>query len=553
MKRLLCFDWARRHKAATVVLVIVAAWVFVYWMIRGTTDSQSRYISAVAERKNAETLLESRKIAASDRLCRHAVDILTELAARSRDPRIRFEQAAAFETLAMIQSAADQPDEADVCYHRAVDVWSRLLGDDQRAVDVRWRLARCLARRAPLLSDAGRWEEAEQTLKRGTIVCRTRIPGAPSDGRVDRQLVSITNQLGLLFLRIGRSEPALTTFESAVQAARKLIGTPASTAEAHELLISSLVNQARTCSALRQGDAAIRLYREARELAEGLSSASGASARYRDLVAALLEAESNELKRDSGRAAEARGLLERAIAVRESLADVSPVERDYLDLVAQACSALADSFLDAHSYEEAEKYERKALSYALRLTNLHPEVRAFEFGRGQAMHNLAELLRQRGRAAEALPLEREAAPLLARVHRENVLDEGHRRAASYAYWTLCTLELDRKDHRAAAQSVSAYQSIEPNGYEEAHEAAGLLCRCVLLCRDDHDSLAADKESLARAYADRAIGALETAVRYGFRDLNELTTSQVYEPIRARPEFSRLVHEVEGIVEAVKEG
>ena len=48
-------------------------------------------------------------------------------------------------------------------------------------------------------------------------------------------------------------------------------------------------------------------------------------------------------------------------------------------------------------------------------------------------------------------------------------------------------------------------------------------------------------------------ASQTAVRYGFRDLNELTTSRIYEPLRGRPDFSRLVHAVEAIDEAMKEG
>ena len=453
----------------------------------------------------------------------------------------------------MIRSRADQPDEADTFYHKAIDLWARLLGDDQKNVELRWRLARCLARRAPLLSDGGRWEEAEYALKRGTIVCRTRIPGAPFDRRVSVELVSITNQLGSLFRRTGRTGLALSTFETAVQAARELIAKPASTQEDHEHLISSLVNQARTYEALGQGDKALRLYKEARELAERLVAASGASARYRDLAATLLEAESNELKAGSRKAAEARNLLERAIAIREPFADGSPVELNYLDRLAQTCGALADSYFDAHSYEKAEAYQREALSYRLRLADERPEVLAYQYGRGQALHNLAELLRQLGRTAEALPLEREAAPLLARIHRENVLDVDHRRAASYAYWALCTLELDRKDNAAAAQAVSAYLSIEPNGYEEAHDAAGFLCRCIVVCRDSHDLPAADKERLASGYSDRAISAIQSAVREGFRDLNELTTSRVYEPIRGRPEFSRLVRKVEAIVDAVKEG
>ena len=121
----------------------------------------------------------------------------------------------------------------------------------------------------------------------------------------------------------------------------------------------------------------------------------------------------------------------------------------------------------------------------MRLRQEHPGVMAYRFGRGR------HLITSRSccpgaekRAEEALPLACEAAPLLRAVYREDVLDAVHRRAASYAYWTLCTLELDRKDHRAAAMAVIL--SVDRrHRFEAPHESAGFLCRCIVLCRDDH--------------------------------------------------------------------
>jgi hypothetical protein len=202
---------------------------------------------------------------------------------------------------------------------------------------------------------------------------------------------------------------------------------------------------------------------------------------------------------------------------------------------------------------KAEEFDRKELLFQSKLQQEHPRVIAFRFGRGRALHNLADELRQRGRSAEALELAREAAPLLASVHREKVLDQEHRRAASFAYWNLCTLELDRKDLQAAAQAINQYQTIEPRGYEEPHESAGFLCRCIILCRDDPKLPAAEKESLARSCADRAIGALETAVQSGFRNLNELKTSHVYDPLRGRADFADVLQKVEAFNEAMRGG
>ena len=404
MNRLLRLDWFRRHKAVAIMTVIVAAAVFTVWMIHGTTNSQARFATAVAARKSAETLLESKQLAQSDRQCRLAVGILTELAARSSDHRIRFEQAQALETLAMIQSAADQPDEAEAFYHKAVREWSWLLGVEATDAEVRWRFARCLARWARILSESGRWEDAEDNLRIGKNVCRTRVGNAPPDDRLDRQLVSIMNQRGSLLLRAGRSKEALASFDEAVQAAKELIGRPSSTTEDRELLISSLTTQARAYSSTGQRDAAVRLLGEARLVAERLSAASSASDHHRDLLATQLATEAIELQGDSRRAAEARNLLERAFAIRESLVAASPAEPEYLARLAEdkKYAALADSFINDKLYEKAEEQERKALSCQLRLAHLQPEVAAFRFGRGRALHNLAELLRQRGRARRSV-------------------------------------------------------------------------------------------------------------------------------------------------------
>jgi len=552
MKRLLYLDVIRRHKVATAVLAITVAALSGFCLIRRPNDSQARYLKAVAARHSAQSLLADKQLGESERSCRIATKILNELAARSSDPRIRVEQAAALETLALIQTAALHPDEADALYRAAIDIWARLLADDQTAALVRSRLARCLSRRAPLLIDKGLWEEAEKNLERGSIVCRTRIGIGPSDIRVDRELSTIRNQLGLTYLHTGSFELARANYDDAVKLQKALVESPDSIEGDVELLVTLLINQARAHAAAKH-DEAPGEFAKARELAERLGTAPGSTARCRDLVASLLESEAAKLARDPRTAVESRILLERAESIRESLIAGAPVEPEFLDRLGQTCGLLAEAFQTAHSDGKAEEYLRKELSYQSRLSKDYPGLNAYRFGRGRALHNLAEFLRQRGKGPEALTIEREAAPLLAEVYRENVLDNDHRRAVSYAYWTLCTLELDRRAHAAAAQAVAAYQSIEPNGYEEAHAAAGFLCRCIALCQNDQSLTAAEKERVTTSYTDLAMTAFETAVREGFRDLNELKTSRIYDPLRGRPEFARMIHDVELFDEAYKEG
>ena len=47
--------------------------------------------------------------------------------------------------------------------------------------------------------------------------------------------------------------------------------------------------------------------------------------------------------------------------------------------------------------------------------------------------------------------------------------------------------------------------------------------------------------------------LRMAVRYGFRDLNELVHSHVYDRLRDRGDFARVLQEVRLFDEALKEG
>src|SRR5207247_790694 len=122
--------------------------------------------------------------------------------------------------------------------------------------------------------------------------------------------------------------------------------------------------------------------------------------------------------------------------------------------------------------------------YQSRLAAEYPQVIVYRFGHGQVLHNLADLLRERGRPGEALPLERAAVRQLRSVYQTNVRNPDFRMAVSYASWTLCAILLDRKDHRAAATAVAEYLRIEPNGYEESDEAAGFLCRCAQLGQED---------------------------------------------------------------------
>ncbi|MFI5458739.1 MAG: hypothetical protein ACHRXM_25205 [Isosphaerales bacterium] len=557
MNRHLLLDWTRRHPTTTalvaVALAALGAGILAVNLSRRIHNPEMLFQAAREARIAAETQLQSNRPADAERACRRALAALETLTARwPRRRSYRREWAVALDTIGLIHVAQDQTREAEHAYVHAIYLWGYLIGEDQTAVDIRWRMAACLNRLAALLRGAGRWEDAEHELVRGRILCQTRVPNMTVDRRVDQQLVAIFIQLARLFQETGRWHQAIENYVIAARIQQGLLQSSSATGQERELLVSLLIDQARVYTSYRQPGKAERVLAEALDHAGRFRTEFPAAPRYDNLAATVLNELADTIKTNPKRVTEARDLLERAMPLLEKLAVLYPSESDYLANLAATCCRLADLYRGEKRLEKAEALERQELLCQSRLEKEHPDDIAFRFGHGRALHNLANVLRERGRPDLGLPLEQEAVRRLGSIHRENVLDPEYRRALSHACWALCALQVDRKDHRAAAQAVAEYLRIEPTGYEEAQESAGFLCRCAQLCRADRSIAAAERESLAISYADQAMSALRTAVRNGFREALELKTSPTYELLRGRDDFQRLVGEVEVRAEAVKQ-
>jgi tetratricopeptide (TPR) repeat protein len=546
-----------RHKVAIALmataLVALCAAIGAVWFSPRGSGLESFMEPASKAHHDAESLFESNQTDNAEVRCRQAIDILDRVPAQFHDDEnYRFERGAAFETLGSIHIAKDRPDKAVDDFQQTIDMWVKVLARNQHEIEVRKRVASCTARLTRILVKLGRWDDAEKVLDRGDSVCQTRAVGLTPDPWIDQKWVEILNQRGIVFLHKGKWSKALEDFKNAERVQKGLIQPGSGTGEDRERLIKTVINESKAHTAANQPVETERTLVEARDLAEHLRADFPTTPRYQDLAATTLDTLADLIRKDPKRISEARGLLEKALSIRESFAANPDSVPEYFVRMADTCSSLGELFIEEKSFNEAETCERKALLYSARLEKEHPSNLEFRFEHGRARHNLADFLRERGRSGEAMTLERQAIERLVAVYKENVLDPDHRRALSYAYWALCTLELGRGDYRAAAAAVDEYQKIEPGGYEEAYESARFLCRAIPLCLDDQLLSATKRESLARSYADRAIAALETASQNGFHDLKELTTSHTYDPLRGRPEFARILTYVSAIAEALNE-
>lgn len=491
--------------------------------------------------------LDSNQPEDAESSCRRALEALDKLLdSQPKNRDYRRERANALELMAQALVAQNRPDEAAATYREAVPVWADLVAEGPSAVDDRQRMAACLDRYGVLLVEIGRWDDADYVFSRGRSLCEIVPDVIKHDPRVRRDLILFLSRLARLTLDMGRRSDSLEIFAKAVSAQRALADRFSENPEERERLIGILLDQAEAQTAFNQRAEAERSLAEAGEIAMRIAAGDGNSgdARHQGLWARTIYRLATVIQFDPRRTSEARQHFERAMAIQEKLVDRKESGRDDLADLATTCGSLANLLCTQELYAKAEALYRKELACQTALVHKHPGDVAARFAHGRVLHNLADFLRERGRTKEALPLEREAVSELASVYKKEFRNPEYRTALSYACWTLCALELDLKDHRAAALAIEQYQQIEAAGFEEPLESARFFCRSMKLCESDTSLPEPTRATLARSYADRAIRALETAVRNGYNDRRDLESAPSYEPLRGRDDFARLVREVE---------
>jgi tetratricopeptide (TPR) repeat protein len=536
-----------QRPAGLAAAIIVALTLGLAWFSRrhGRDDPEAFYREASRARQAAQIEVGFNRDREAEQYLRNALAALNRLADHSPTARpFRRERAAVLELLAQIRAASEIPREAVPFYREAIDIYSKLLAEDPISAEDRWPLARCLNRLGVLLRGAGRWDEAESTFMRGRLLCEKVPDGLRSDTHVVRERVHMLEQQGSLFLESGRLPESLDCYTIAVAAQKSLIDSELSSETDRERLVVLLIDLAKVYTASRQRTGAEAALSEARDIGFRLVRDFPATVRYLDLVATALDNLAETIKTDASRRTQAIAPFERAIAIQERLVAEAPSSRANLAKLAATCDRLACLWRELGSHDQAETYYRRALAIQSRLARERPDERSILFANGRALHNLADLLRNRGRSAEALELERAAVERLGLLYRGNVTDPDYRRAFSYASWGLCDLLLASNDVRAASDAIAEYQTIERNGYEELLESARFLCKREDRGQQDQAVSTSPRDALAKSYADRAMIALEQAVRYGFRDLEDLRTSSIYHPLRNRDDFVSLLRGIE---------
>jgi hypothetical protein len=101
------------------------------------------------------------------------------------------------------------------------------------------------------------------------------------------------------------------------------------------------------------------------------------------------------------------------------------------------------------------------------------------------------------------------------------------------------------EHAEAAATAGELSRLGWSPADNACAAACMLSLCVPVAKKDARLPEARRQELARSYGDRAVEMLRQAVAKGYKDAARLGKDPALEPLRSRPDFQKLLKDLEG--------
>ncbi len=310
----------------------------------------------------------------------------------------------------------------------------------------------------------GAYEEGREWLERG-LALRRALPGER-----DEELAGDLNSLGLLLVRTGNYEPAVTHFQEAIERMKNVRGD-------HHTFIGQIENN--------------------------LGWGYGHQERWEEALPHFREALANYdgvLANDHPFALMARGNFAQAL---QSVGDWEEAERVYLEVIAGFRSRYGDRHANVghalnnyammvdrrEDHDAAAALYREALGiYREQLGDDHPYVAV-------ARHNLAGVLRSAGQGAEA---EKECRAALAL--RRRILRAGHPDIARSTE-LLGTLHTDRGEFREAEPLLNESFAIRKEALPAGNAVTAYSELLLGLCLFELGRTQSAEEHLARARED----------------------------------------------------
>jgi tetratricopeptide (TPR) repeat protein len=236
---------------------------------------------------------------------------------------------------------------------------------------------------------------------------------------------------------------------------------------------------------------------------------------------------------------QARSYYMHALKLRQALAARAPEssrasrERDVWII----SNKLAELSLKLQDLASARQYYDQALSQATTLSVLVPNSTRAKVDLALAYVNIGNVLLQSGERQEANETFEQALSLLRPLAKND--------PQNLELQTNLVIVLARRgDHAEAAQKAEQLRSLAPQNFLNLYNIACCYALCAAALEHGSQELTSEEQAAQRDYGEKAIHALRQATARGLKVTESVTADPDLSAIRAHPEYSKLLAELE---------
>jgi serine/threonine protein kinase len=513
-------------------------------VVRYPKNRQARQELARAHYNLGVLLRDTPRLVEAEAAYRDALAIQRPLA--DEFPRfLKYQEDAAntLRGLAALLGRTGQQEKAEAVWRDTLLLYKRLTDGFPSRADFRQELARCHANLGKNLQDT-RPIEAEAAYGEAIRIYRRLVTDFAKQPKFRHGLAKAHYNLGLLHCNNRRPEQAAASYGDALALLTELASLLPTRADIRH-------DKARTHTNL--GNVLWRLYRpkDAEEsyghalvllkqlLAEGCNRAG---IRH-DL--ALTHINLGNLLRATPRLKEARESYGHALVLlKQVLAEGCNRAGIRHDLALTHYNLGGVLQRDTGRLKEAEAAYRDALALQKPLADDSPRVHLYQHELAATLGDLAFVHHERGEFAAAVSLLEQARPYSNAALKADPKEPSYRNVYHNGLRTLAASRVGLADHAGLA---TAAEELDRFGYEPANDAylaARCLSCCVTLADKDARLEKARRKELVERYSDAALEQLRRAVARGYKDAANLRQAPVFEPLRGRKEFGKLLADLE---------
>jgi tetratricopeptide (TPR) repeat protein len=516
-------------------------------LLAGQTDVKSQKTLAAGYFQLALLTEKIGEKAEALRVHRQALAVRRELAAApGADVETRLDVGSGLLSVGALLSAMGDTPGALAALEESRDLAERLVTEEPTDA-VRAVLALNHSRRGLLLAQTGEPSKALESHRKALGIRQKLADANPTLASFQSELAWSHMNIGGIMMDTGKPAEALEAYQKALGIRQKLADANPTVTSFHNDLATSHNAIGLLCSQTGKPAEALAAYQKALAIGQKLADANPAVSSFQSDLA-LIHYNSAVLLRETGKPGEVLKSYEKALAIRQKLADANPAVTVFQQGLAQSHFSQGTLLSEMGKPEEALRSYEKARAIMQKLADANPEVAVFRRHLASTHNNIGWLYAHQKRYTDALLALDQGIALCQKLTHDHPNNAyfSHGLGYSHAYRGWAKAHAGQPAEAAADLRVAVllWARSKALDIETRFERSRAL---ALLAGLGSDTKSGVTSAEAKTSADQAVAALADAVKTGWGLPSELKSPD-FDALRARPDFQKLVAEVEAKAE-----